>query len=305
MTISRRSLAHMLAATGALAPLRAFAQEQDEVSPNETASRVPATRDKATRLVAPVLINGKGPFNFLVDTGANRSCISRELADELELPEGPMVAIRTMVSSHPRPTARVERLEIAGRSQRRINIPVLPMPSQESRGVLGVDWLKSRRLVLDFKGKSLEIAPPKHETSSLNRVVVPARRRSGQLTMVDADMSGTPISAMIDSGSQVSIGNAALRRLLTRADAGKTHVEQVELTSLVGEKFLGEMGYLPFLRLGGLTLGNVLVVFSEASVFKVWDLTTKPAIILGVDLLAQFDAVALDFGRSTVRFDVA
>jgi len=199
----------------------------------------------------------------------------------------------------------VERLEIAGRSQRRVNIPVLPMPSQESRGVLGVDWLKSRRLVLDFKGKSLEIAPPKRETSSFNRVVVPARRRSGQLTMVDADMSGAPISAMIDSGSQVSIGNAALRRLLNRADAGRTRVEQVELTSLVGEKFLGEMGYLPFLRLGGLTLGNVPVVFSEASVFKVWELTTKPAIILGVDLLAQFDAVALDFGRSTVRFDVA
>ena len=305
MTISRRSLAHMLAVAGVFSPLSAaLAQEQNEPAPNELASRVPATRDKATRMVAPVMINGKGPYDFLVDTGANRSCISKGLADELDLPAGPMVAIRTMVGSHPRPTARVDRLEIAGKAQKRINIPVLPMPSQESRGVLGVDWLKARRLVLDFKGKSLEIAPPKLEISSPNRVVVPARRRSGQLTMVDADMSGAPISAMIDSGSQVSIGNAALRHLLNRTDAGRTHVEQIELTSLVGEKFIGEMGYLPFLRLGGLTLGNVPVVFAEASVFELWDLSKKPAIILGVDLLAQFNAVALDFGRSTVRFDI-
>ena len=110
---------------------------------------------------------------------------------------------------------------------------------------------------------------------------------------------------MIDSGSQVSIGNAALRSLLNRADAGRMHVEQVELTSLVGEKFVGDMGYLPFLRLGGLTLGNVPVVFAEAGIFKLWELSNKPAIILGMDLLTQFNAVALDFGRSTVRFDVA
>lgn len=307
MAISRRSLAHMIAAAGALAPFgSALAQDQDQDAPppNETATRTPTTQDKATRMVAPVMINGQGPYDFLVDTGANRSCISKDLADALGLPSGPMISIRTMVGSHPRPTARVERLEIAGKAQRNINIPVLPMPMQEPKGVLGVDWLKARRLVLDFKGKSLEIAPPKFESSTPNRVVVPARRRSGQLTMVDADMSGAPISAMIDSGSQVSIGNAALRCLLSRDDAGRTKVEQVELTSLVGEKFIGEMGYLPFLRLGGLTLGNVPVVFADASVFKLWDLSTRPAIILGVDLLAQFNAVALDFGKSTVRFDI-
>ncbi len=306
MTISRRSLAHMLAAAGVLAhPGLARAQAQDGPETNEPASRVAVTRDKATRLVAPVLINGQGPFDFLVDTGANRSCISKGLADDLGLLPGPMVSIRTMVGSHPRPTAQVDKLEIAGRNQRHVSIPVLPMPSQDSRGVLGVDWLKSRRLVLDFKGKGLEISPSRRETSSPNRVVVPARRRSGQLTMVDADMSGAPLTAMIDSGSQVSIGNAALRQLLGRADAGHQHVEPVELTSLVGEKFQGEMGYLPFLRLGGLTLGNVPVVFADASIFRLWDLSTLPSIILGVDLLAQFDAVALDFGRSTVRFDIA
>ena len=40
-------------------------------------------------------------------------------------------------------------------------------------------------------------------------------------------------------------------------------------------------------------------------VFDYWDLKSKPSVVLGMDLLTQFDTVAMDFGRSQVRFDVA
>ena len=40
-------------------------------------------------------------------------------------------------------------------------------------------------------------------------------------------------------------------------------------------------------------------------VFDLWGLRDKPALVLGMDLLAQFDTVALDFGRSQVRFDLS
>ena len=309
MTLDRRSLTQMLASAGlgALVPPNlAQAQALAAVAPeNEDSTRVAATRDKSTRLMAPVRINGKGPYAFLVDTGANKSCVSRELADRLNLPAGAEVSLHTMVAARTRSTIKVERLEVGTRSQRNVEIPVLPMTYPEADGVLGVDWLKAQRLVLDFKGRSLEIAAPKYESSTPNRVVVPARKRSGQLTLVDADMNGAPISAMIDSGSEISIGNNSLRRLLSRENSGREHVERVELSSLVGEKFVGDLGYLPFMRLGGLNLGNVPVVFSESHVFALWELQSRPTIILGMDLLTQFNAVALDFGRSTVRFDVA
>mgnify|MGYP006175772861 CR=1 FL=1 len=38
-------------------------------------------------------------------------------------------------------------------------------------------------------------------------------------------------------------------------------------------------------------------------VFKIWDLEDKPGLVLGMDLLRQFEQVALDFGRSRVRFE--
>lgn len=38
-------------------------------------------------------------------------------------------------------------------------------------------------------------------------------------------------------------------------------------------------------------------------VFDLWDLKDSPALVIGMDLLSQFERVALDFGRSQVRFD--
>ena len=316
MTPSRRSIAQMLATAGLMASApfsSAFAQVPppdpalDSTPDSDDPTRVGAGRDKATRLVAPVMINGQGPFDFMVDTGANRSCMSIALSEKLGLAPGLfMVSLHTVVASRMRNTVQVDRLQVGARSQRNVNVPVLPIPASEAEGVLGVDWLKNRRLLLDFHGKSLEISAPRAEISSPNKVVVPARRRSGQLTLIDADVGGRPISAMIDSGSELSIGNGALRRLMPAMNVSeRERVQRVEMASLVGEKFSGDLLYVPFMRLGGLTLGNVPVVFANTHVFELWDLQDKPAIILGMDLLTQFTAVALDFGRSTVRFDIA
>src|SRR5438105_10885337 len=45
----------------------------------------PTTRDHIGRVVVPVMVNGRGPFRFIVDTGANHSTISPGLARELGL----------------------------------------------------------------------------------------------------------------------------------------------------------------------------------------------------------------------------
>lgn len=75
------------------------------------------------------------------------------------------------------------------------------------------------------------------------------------------------------------------------------------MESLAGESFIGESIFLPFLRLGGLQLGNVQVTYADMHVFDIWGLKDTPALVIGMDLLGQFEKVALDFGRSQVRFD--
>ena len=93
-------------------------------------------------------------------------------------------------------------------------------------------------------------------------------------------------------------------RGLDRRQALPRKRQVIEMVTLIGEPFSGELMFLPFLRLGGLQLGNVAVVHADTYVFKIWGLENKPAILLGMDLLREFRAVSLDFGRSQVRFDL-
>lgn len=276
------------------------------LEPDLPSTVIDATGNVFDRVVAPVMLNGQGPFRFMVDTGANTSCVSARLAERLALPAGRKVKVHTIVGSRERSSVVIDQLDVGDRSRRKVEAPVFAMAGFDIDGVLGIDWLKGQRLVFGFKGKTIEITKSRYETSKENQVVVQARRKSGQLTIIDADLSGEKISAMIDSGSQFSIGNQALRQLIEREDpkVAKGAVA-VDLQTIAGEPFGGMQLNLPFVRLGGLTLGNVPVVFTEMPVFKLWDLHEKPTMMLGIDLLTQFTTVALDFGRSAVRFDIA
>jgi len=253
-----------------------------------------------------VFIDGQGPFKFLVDTGANTSCLAASVAQRLNLPAGASTMVHTFKGAHARPSVIIDRLEVGARVRRKVHAPVLSIKSMQVDGVLGVDWLKGQRLVLNLADKNLEITASRREATAPGVVVVPARRRMGQLTIVDADLSGAPISAMIDTGAQASMGNAPLRALLRRIDKSpRQEPQRVTLISVVDEVSVGALAYLPFLRLGGVLLGNVPVVFADTHVFNLWKLSTAPAIVLGMDLLSEFTVVALDFGRSKVRFETA
>jgi predicted aspartyl protease len=313
MPVTRRqATAGLLAATAAaMLPPAARADPELVEAPDEPDApqvSVGAEQSVNDHLLAPVTINGRGPYRFLLDTGANASCVSHELMEELALAPGPPTRVHTIVGARMRPSALIDQLQVGARSRRRVLAPTLPIRGLEADGVLGVDWLKGQRLVLDFKRPSIEITRSRTEPPQHGRVVVPARRRLGQLTIVDADLRGERISAMIDSGAHVSLCNAALRQMATAAESRRGRADppvRVELETLAGERFNGQLFYLPFLRLGGLQLGNVPVVYADMHVFKVWGLEATPALVLGMDLLTQFDAVALDFGRSRVRFDIS
>jgi predicted aspartyl protease len=312
MFLSRRDAAASLFALGgaALPVSRALAQPTPDTVTlaDDTPTQFDTSRDAFEHMMAPVTINGQGPFPFLMDTGANVSCVSRDLAERLALPALPPARVHTVVGVRERPGVLIETLRVGDRSRRGVHAAALAL-DKGLDGVLGVDWLDGQRLEMGFKAKSLAITRSKVDVAKEGVVaVVPARRRFGQLTIVDADLGGRRINAMIDSGSQLTICNAALRAMVSTANrrAGSSDAySRIGMETLLGEAFTGEMIYLPFMRLGGLQLGNVPVVYSQMHVFELWGLKDKPAVILGMDLLTQFDTVALDFGRSQVRFDIA
>lgn len=313
MLPSRRQAATSLLAAGAAAlPLSsalAQAQALSDGGPlvDEAPTQINTGHDNFEHMMGPVMINGQGPFQFLIDTGANVSCVSHDLAQRLMLTSLSPARVHTIVGVRERPGVMIDRLQVGERKRKDVRAAALPL-TDGLDGVLGIDWLTGQRLELGFKAKSLAITRSRDDTPREGSAIVPARRRLGQLTIVDADVGGKRINAMIDSGSQMTICNSALREMIASSDRRRGRVDpyqRLKMETLVGEQFWGELLYIPFMRLGGLHLGNVPVIYSDMHVFDIWGLKDKPAVVLGMDLLTQFDTVALDFGRSQVRFDVA
>ena len=110
------------------------------------------------------------------------------------------------------------------------------------------------------------------------------------------------VEAVIDTGSQITIGNLALRDKLVRRRRGK--FETVTATGVTGKSVDLQLAQIAELRLGPVTLRNVPMAFADVPPFKVFGLSDRPALLLGTDLLETFRRVSLDFRARKVRFQL-
>ena len=62
--------------------------------PEDEAARIAASTDAAEHMTIPVMINGRGPFRFVVDTGADRSVLADDVAVSLGLVRGNGVTVQ-------------------------------------------------------------------------------------------------------------------------------------------------------------------------------------------------------------------
>lgn len=321
---TRRGLAAALA-PGLLAACAATPRERPLVSvnlldaepppqPPTDAALLETAFDEARRMTVPVYIDRKGPYPFVIDTGANRTVVSRELAEACDLPPAGTAAVHGIAGVEPADLAQVRRLRVGSVQSAGLTLPVLPRTRLGADGLLGVDVFRGRRVRMDFGQNRFEIsasgggAEIGRRTDSRIRapnepVRVPAQYRFGQLVILDAEVGDVKVSAFIDSGSQVTVGNRALRdaAVRLRPEFG-VRLAPVPLISATGQTARGEFAPLPTVRLGGLAIHQVLGVFADLHIFDLWKLSDRPAILVGVDVLRHFQDVTLDFGRKHVTF---
>jgi len=252
------------------------------------------------RMTATVSVNGAGPFQFVVDTGANQSVISAELAAQLGLAIGAPQSLNGVAGAQMTPTTRAALRFGARRPSAEALLSVLPTADIGGSGMLGLDQLDGGRLTLDFRRQTMSIDAGNDLPGSGDEVALQAHRRDGQLTLVDADLAGIRVTAFLDSGAQDTIGNMALRDLaITRYPT--SHWSQAPIISVTGQTMIAEMADLPSLRIGGLHLPNWPMAFADLHTFQMWNLVDRPAILIGIDILSRFETVCLDFSRNEVR----
>ncbi len=254
------------------------------------------------RLLIDVKVNGKGPFHFLVDSGADRTVIGFGLAARLNLPAGPAVKLQSMAGATQVGTVLIDRLTIGTSEIVGITAPALSERDLGAQGLVGIDALADQRLLLDFDAHTITVQDSrKPDTLESGEIVVTARRRRGQLILTQASLGGSHLYAVIDTGAELTIGNSAL---LTEIFHGHQPpaLQPITLISVTGQTISAKAATLPAIRIGGIVLQNVVVAFVDAPPFALFGLSRQPALLLGTDLLKSFKKVGLDFRNRKVRF---
>lgn len=298
----------LLATAGA-----AFAQEQKPVELEPVAGLQPVDKTTQTedvqfkndgddRMTVPVLVSGAGPYQFLVDTGADRTAVSIDVANRLQLARKGSVVVHTVAGTSTIETAKVPTLQWQNRQISAINAALLERDHMGADGILGTDSLASQRVMFDFKAQTMSVVPSSTPDfrSEPGTIVVKARRRSGRLLFTDATANDRRVTVVIDTGSAISIGNDALRRQL-RGNGRLTGNEQVELTAVTGEKLMGDYMFVRELKLGGVTLSNLAIIFADAHTFTQLGLDDRPSMLLGMNAIRAFKKVSIDFANRKFR----
>ena len=262
-------------------------------------SSAPARINPLGQIVVPVMIDGRGPFPFLVDTGANGSVIAPRLVKALGLMprEGQVERVEGVTGTQPLPWVNVRRLQVGRIVKREVRMPICSTPIMtEVDGILGMAGFGPVRIAVDFRHHRVAI-----DRSSRGPMWgfldIHAVRTPGGLLMIPARVGGLVVEAVIDTGSPVTLGNPALRKaLLSRRRSGAT----TPIYGVTQQVSTGSTAVAPTLILGPVAIQHLPIVYSDVPIFREWHLQGTPAVIIGTDVLSVADSLVLDYPRSRV-----
>jgi predicted aspartyl protease len=264
----------------------------------------PTRLDRSGRILAPVMINGQGPFRLIVDTGASHSTLSSQLAQLLGLePSDEYALVLNGVTGTARvPGVLIDRLQAGDLAIKQTRMPVLQSSLMAGAdGVLGLAGLDASHVYVDFRKDRVVIARKEQDALRNYARIQGSRIRDG-LIAVDARILRVRAVAIIDTGAERSLGNLALRDAVRKQLAEGALVTSAEVTGVTMDVVVGEAGAAPRITLGeGIKIDDVPVTYGDFHIFKVWNLEKRPALLVGMDVLGLLDAFEIDFAKAEMH----
>lgn len=272
---------------------------------NEEPRYVAPTRvDKIGRVWAPVTVNGQGPFRLVLATGASHSALTPRSAEALGLQADPdqTVTLHGSTGSTTVPMVQVETLEIGDLLIEPGRLAVIPDALGGADGVLGMDELANMRIHIEFRHDRITIKRSRNQRASGRFETIPVEFQRGRLLVAEAYIGGVPVKAIIDTGGETTLGNAALRTAL--AERRKHAAQDGKLDKVFGATLDMQVGTrleTPTLRLGKLLVRIPEMTFADFEIFKHWHMTEEPAMLIGMDVVGLFDELIIDYKRKELQ----
>ncbi len=173
--------------------------------------------------VVPVLVDGQGPYDFLLDTGSTTSVVDRNLAKELGLKPLGRTVIRTASGTERVPIARIHEMRIGSRSTETVLVLISKMDGlrkldKNIRGILGFNFLSRFRYTLDYEHQRLRF---EDGAVAGTRVPFDASSRSillsaGNLRFL-LDTGATGVFLFRSEGLDLEVNARVIKRVSTNA----------------------------------------------------------------------------------------
>lgn len=256
--------------------------------------------DPANNLVVvAAALNGRGPFRFLLDTGASHHVLKPEVARTLGLkPEGGGEIEAVGGGTVSAALARVAEVRVGGFALEGQEFFVTPLPaSYPFDGFLGAELFKRFTVGIDFRRSLVTLTRPDRFRYAGAGVSLPFKFQGGLIPRVKAEVDGVAGWFKFDTGYN---GELALFADFTERH-GLLSKYAPRASRPGGQTLTGEVGDSPVarvrsLRLDRLTVEEVLTAFFRE---KGGSNSTFSGAV-GTALLKRFNVIIVDYERRRV-----
>ena len=259
-------------------------------------------RLSSNRPAVKIVVNGQGPFLFLIDTATSHTVFTPALRERLALgpTPGPPVEVVTAAGSARSHYYLIAETAAAGVIVEGMHAVVLPLPPEIGVvGALGADFLSNFVVDLDLLAQTITLYPNNAD------VRVPGHRRiKGTLNghgfiVVPAMVENISTSAVFDSGAAFTVGNARLAVAAKRYGIPTARLVESMITDAVRQRQFAEAFNFAKIGLGPASWWDARVLIADMRVFDQIGLERKPAIFIGMDLMSG-RRIVIDYGSASL-----
>ncbi|HOY79024.1 MAG TPA: aspartyl protease family protein [Hyphomonadaceae bacterium] len=250
------------------------------------------------RPTTKVMLNGKGPFSFMVDTGSTVTVLAQRHLATVGAPIIGKVTVAGTTGMAETPMARVDLFEAGIAKQKSVHMAVLPDSGVANiDGILGADLFAGRRLRFDIKRKSVRIEESRQPTYVPPKSIM--RVRNKMLAEIDGRIGKVPCKLMLDTGAQNCIANLKLSQALLKAHPKLMRLDNVKVFGVTGHVLTGQFIAMPQVETRAFYVEDATAVALDAPIFEQWKLNDEPAMIVGMNLLSRLHSFTLDYGAKS------